>query len=114
MTARMTTTKRMLVNSSVVGASRPLPSSFGSATTPSQVSFHSDSNNRMGSIFTGYLNPSSARIDIASRMHSTIPSSRGQDPVCDEGRPLHHGESAAHEEVAEPQQVEAAERQRVR
>src|SRR3954470_23498863 len=80
MTAKMTTTKRMLVKCSVVAGSGPPRGGLGRATPPSQVSFHKDSNNRMGSIFTGYLNPSSARIDIANRIDSMSPLSRGQEP----------------------------------
>jgi hypothetical protein len=81
MTARMMTTQRFLPNNSVVAASIPSPTSCGRATTANQVSFHIDSNSRMGSIFTGYLNPSNARSDIASSMHSTTPCDRVQDPA---------------------------------
>ena len=53
-TARMTTTREQLTNTSVVAASRSPVAAFGRATRPSQSTFQADSNSSTGISLTGY------------------------------------------------------------
>jgi hypothetical protein len=73
-----TTHRQLFITPRVAGSMSPA-ASLGRATTDSQMSFHADSNNRIGSSRTGYRTPKSASSDMPVRRQVTTPSINGHE-----------------------------------
>lgn len=107
----MTTTREQLIATSCVAESKSPAAALGRATATSQRSFHADSNMSNGSSLIGYRTEECKQGHGGKDACDDSFEQRKRVSAVDDERPLHDGESEAHDEVSGSHEVQAVQRQ---